>query len=143
MRRSKRLHRNRGVRLGSYAVLLVAMIAYLVLAAAMQEKGERVPWITGLLFPVVLFTTIGSAAETRRQLYGLIGVAVVLLAIDMLNLRHPSPWADVTSHLVHILFLILTILLILRHVFRAASVGPDMILGAVCAYLILGFAFNQ
>lgn len=137
------LRRKRRIRLGSYAALLLSMIAYLILASIAQEAGGRIPWITGVLFPVILFTTIGSAAETPRQLGGLLALGVVVFAVDMLNLQAPAHWVQVLAHLVHILFLILTILLILRHVFRDVAVGADMILGAVCAYLLIGFTFNQ
>ena len=131
------------IRLGSYAALLVAALAYLVLAATVQEEGARIPWITGVLFPVILFATIGSAAETRRQLIGLVVLALAGLALDVLEANTTSRAVEVSAHAVHVAFLLLTIVVILRHVFRDAAVGPDMVLGAVCAYLLLGLAFNQ
>ena len=143
MKRSNGLRRKRRVRLGSYAALLIAMVAYLVVASVVQETGGRIPWITALLFPVILFTTVGSATEERRQLAGLILLALSGIAADIVNARVDGLGVEVTAHLVHIIFLVLTILVILRHVLRSAVVGPDMILGAVCAYLLLGFAFNQ
>ena len=131
------------IRLGSYAALALALVAYLIVFSLLQENGARAPWVTEILFPVILFTTLASAAESRRQLVSLIVLAVVVPILGRLSAGSDTAWLLITTDGVRALFLLLVTGVILRHVFRDAAVTPDMILGAVCAYLLIGLAFNQ
>ncbi len=133
----------RRLRLGSYAALLLALVAYLIVHSMLHESGLNIRWGTGLLFLLIFFATIFPAADSRRQLASLIALAVASVVLDAALMRSDARWIEVSSYVVHVLFLLLTIGVILRHVFRDAAVSVDMILGAVCAYLLIGLAFNQ
>ena len=130
------------IRLGSYATLALALVAYLIVVSLLQENGVSAPWATEILFPVILFTTLASAAESRDSV-SLIVLAVVVPILGRLSAGSNTAWLLVATDGVRVLFLLLVTGVILRHVFRDAAVTPDMILGAVCAYLLIGLAFNQ
>ena len=91
------------------------------------------PLITGLLFPIILFATIVSA--TRRgpdSLIGLVGLGALGVADRRRECGSNTAWLrrssrDTPSTSSSSSF---TILVILRHVFRDVSAGPDTILGS-------------
>lgn len=133
----------RKIRLGSYSVLLLALMGFLVIHSALQEAGIQAHWLTRVLFPIILLATMVTASEDRRQLRALIGLFLILLVLDVLEATVGGRALRVLSLLGHQSFLLWTLVVILVHVFRQRVVTPDAIVGSVCAYLLLGMFFNE
>lgn len=131
------------VRIGSYAALLLTLTTFLFVYSVTQEQGISAPWLTQILFPIILFTTMSTAARSRSQLRALIGLFLVVLVLDVLRKITGERALEILSHAGHLIFLLFTVWVILAHVFRESAITPDMILGSVCAYLLLGLFFNE
>jgi len=131
------------LRLQSYAALLLVLLVYIVASPALREGSVRVGWVARILLPVLLLASLSVAMEHRRQLVGLAALTVVLLLLDWtLPKDHPAA-LDVARHAIRALFELWIVLIVLRHLFRADEVTADIILGAACAFLLLGLAFAE
>lgn len=138
-----KLQVGRRLRLGSYAALLAALILYIVAYSTSQEQGVSAGWVSHVLFPIIFFTTMSTAAVSRLQLGVLVALFVVVLGFDIARANVGGRTLEALSYGLHLAFLLYVIRVILGHVFRVGEVSSDMILGAVCAYLTLALFFNE
>lgn len=140
-----RIHaeRPRGMLLGSYALLLFVLIVYVVVYPALREAGVRASWIADFVFPVILLSTLVGAVERWRPLIVLVALGALALLFDV-TLLGPSGAARVVLQCsLRIALLLVVIGIILRHVLRSGDITGDKILGAFCAYLLLGLAWGH
>lgn len=131
------------MQLGSYTALALALVAYLVLTSVAEERGTPMPWTVQIVVPVVLLATIAAAARSRRQLVVVVVLFALVAVFALLARARVGGPLRILADVVHLLFLLYTGWVILDHVFRAAAVRPDVVLGSVCAYLLLGLLFNR
>ena len=139
----KKILKKRKVTLGSYAALLVTVTLYIVIYSVKQEKGIETPWVSYVLFPVIFFATMSTAAASTRQLVLLVVLFVIVSGLDIGRATVGGETFLVLSHVLHIVFLLYVMGVILSHVFRTRAVTSDMILGSICAYLVMALLFNE
>lgn len=116
---------------------------FLVVYSVAQEQGIKASWLSHIIFPIILFTTLSSAAASKRQLRLLIGFFLVLLLLDVWKVAAGGHALEILSRVGHLFFLLFVVRVILGHVFRESTVSTDMILGSICAYMMLGLFFNE
>lgn len=123
--------------------LLLALLVVLMVLFAFDDGGAR--WykvVEAFLVAIVVIVGIAASGGLRRRGLGIVTIAVVVLACaavlePSIGTRQPR------GH-----FLILTLLLavlplmVLRRILKHPKVDLRTVFGALCVYLILGFAFT-
>lgn len=124
----------------SYALLLAALVG-LLLASPVLAESEWAWIIRYALVPAVLVTATfaGSRTPATRRL------ALVLLAANLAceawALAAPGPAASMVGRALSAVFFGFVAVVMLRHVMGHEFITRDAILGAVCAYLLIGAGF--
>lgn len=123
----------------SYGLLLVLIV---VTYALMVVLGES-PWaraVRGVLFGAMLLLALYTSHVRGRWIRGaavLIALAVVFTALQA---AFGETFAGSGSGMV--LLVVVTPLVIMNRILRHPTVRLETILGAVCAYLLIGIAFG-
>jgi len=138
---SRRLHLPKR---GTYAALLLALVLLDLVYPVLAEAGPHRSWLAEAFFLFVLFSSLAAALDQWKTLVlllvlGLVGEFFRLAAVEALV----GPDLALGIHRgARLIFLIVTLGIILRHVLASGVVTADLILGALCAYLLLGLAFG-
>ncbi len=130
------------VRHSRFLLLFLFLLAYLILYPLLRQSTLPSYWFRGFTLVVTLLTVY--AASYRRTLI----VLALLLAIPAW-LRHsvftvqPVGVVSTVSLLLGIVFDVFIVVAIFRRVFTKDEADADTILGALCVYLLIGFAFTN
>ena len=125
----------RGEKVGEFGILFLSLLAFLVLPELLPVEGF-VRWQLPLLFSVVMLSALSTVSRKRRELV----IATVLLLLGLL-----PQWigafriadVDMAGRIPLALFLIYVCALILRMVLTSKVVDLEVILAALCVYLLL------
>jgi hypothetical protein len=124
---------------GSYAALLVTMLAVLVIASFTPEET----WLRGLLGAAIIGVTASALlAAWRRHRSFLIAIALgVLSLLAGLAQYGGLENAGAIEDGLRFVFLAVVTYLILMDVARSKRVTMDTILGAACVYMLMGLTW--
>jgi len=139
MTRIGRFHGRGG---GRYATLLLTLVALIFLFPAFNTD-KSLARFAGLVFLAVIGAGLHAASRSRRRLY--LGLAIAIPSAILLVGESVAPRAaglEVAGYLGVMVFLVFTLSEILRDVVRQPEVTWDLVLGAVCVYLLLGTAWG-
>lgn len=125
---------------GRHFALLISLLTLFVVA----------PVVLVLHFGVVLLNLIGMAvlltgtyAVSERK--GLFSLTVILAAVSVflswLTIPWPTPPLILIGHIILLILLTLFSVRILGNVLSAGKVTADRIYGAICVYLLIGYAW--
>jgi len=90
-----------------------------------------------VLFAVVLLSALAGVSETRRHV--LLGAPFAIVGV-LLSISSPfvqARWVEIAAHVALLAFLAVVVVMIIGFVLRARDVDLGIVLGAVCAYLVL------
>ena len=122
---------------GRYLYLFVALVGFLLLSPFVQGPAGR--WLLPLALIIMLLGVV-LAASPRRQVFRLaLGLSALPLVATAARTVLPGQSSLVVANLVLMAgFLALTAGTILYDVFQGKRVDSDKILGAICAFLLIG-----
>lgn len=129
------------LRAGSYGlVLLLIVVDYVVVSAVTGYTWGRAGII--LLLGVTLLITLRTAQARRiwQLLAALYLAASILLTLVSIIAPDAKDYSQQISIIAGLLLLV-TPFTILRHLITQRTVTTEMVLGAVCVYLLVGFSF--
>ena len=133
--------RERGGQLLRLQVLLIGLIAVLVLSPMLQGSViGRIALSIG--FSIILIDAVFAVSSGRKA-----GITATALALPLLWEFWTNQMTDQvlgSAHLgisVGVPFFLLVTVQVLRFVVRPGPVTPEKLLGAACAYLLLGYSF--
>lgn len=125
-------------------IYLLAGLLFLLLAAPLfwDLTGSSYLHVSELTFSVFLLIGIWSMRGTQRGF--LMAIVLVALGIggNLLALAGAGLVFTYLSLVGYILFLLLSISMATRQVFRSGTVDANSIIGAVCIYLLLGVIWS-
>ncbi|MHC4154482.1 MAG: potassium channel family protein [Planctomycetota bacterium] len=130
-----------------YNHLLVWLIVYLFMAPFAEHSGSFVGFrIVGLLLLATLTLCLRVTVVSKKVFWAcvsLIALAFLLSAADALteNPRLQQAFST-TGDLINAAFVTITIVALMVNMFRAHRVTPDMIVGGICIYLLIGILWN-
>lgn len=133
----------RRFRIGSYAALLFSMLLTLFFEPYTASTGPLTYLLREGLYVGIVIATLASAVGHVRALRLLVVIAVIseILILTHLIGRAPLNFA-IVGEVIRIAFLLLAAAIVLGDVLRTdREVTLDKILGAACAYVLIGFAF--
>src|SRR5258707_10919898 len=108
------------------------------------------PYLTQPGLPLVLFRLLGAVAlvsgvyavsDKRAQWIPALALAIPAVALNIVLAFRPDPQIVVPMLIFTILFLVLTLVSLLRSVARAERVTHDTIYGALSVYLLMAIAW--
>lgn len=125
---------------GRFTGLTIALVC-VSLAAALMQEGEGRDVIVDIGFTILVLFAVSAVGRALRLLCA--GLAVLALGCQWaLHLGHSE--ALVTGmFLSSTIFLAVLTWVVLFAVFRDEAVSADTIVGAVCAYLLIGVTFGS
>ena len=125
---------------GRYLFLFVSLLLLFFFYPFFDGLGFA-PWVLGFLFFTILISSVSSVSSSRRSV-----TAAQLLAIlsfsgyISVQFTGSLPLRVLTT-VSFSLFFALIIVVVLRHILSIKEVTTDIILGAMCAYLLLGMVW--
>lgn len=120
-----------------YRHLLLWLAGYLLAGAVAGEVGGKL-WIVDILFAGVLIATLKTVSRTPREFTTALLIGGLALATALVTIAFPAPHLLAARSLLGAAFAGFLSVVILREVLAAGAVDIDKILGAVCAYLLIG-----
>jgi hypothetical protein len=125
-----------------YLLLTLVLIALII----RLSFPTRLPLVSTIFMNIVVLAVMLVVFERRHERQVALVVAAPTMAIDWVHYvrldEHPL-WDAVAYHALLILFLGFAIAVILRNVFEKETITSDAVLGAVCGYLLAGFAWGN
>jgi hypothetical protein len=121
--------------------LLLILVTICCLAVAGQDAVARL--ISVVLGGVtLLFVLRASSASRRVQRISLLVVSGAVLSASLVIIVGEGDWPTIGAGLVSLLLAFVAPLLILRHIIRSLRVSFQLVLGALCVYLLLGLVYT-
>jgi hypothetical protein len=127
---------------GRYFTLLTSLLLLFIIYP-FSSKYETGFSILDIFFLIILITGIYSISKNRSVFIAGSFLATVAFGAGILNIYLMSTGLQVVSKLFYMLFFGLSLTIILSNVIKAEKVTTDTILGAICAYILLGLAWTM
>jgi hypothetical protein len=128
------------IRVGRFLFLFISMVLMFVFRPFLTERVAL-----GYLMDIFLFLIFLSAVYAIRQKKSIFILALVLVVLteilQLLSNIKDSPSLDTLSNILGGLLLAYTATIILFHLFRENRITGDMIMGAICAYFLMGLVW--
>jgi hypothetical protein len=120
-----------------FEVLLVLLVASLIVPAYMEPGPARAA-TSSLLLSFTLISSLYLVVYQLRELY--IGIALMIPCLLTLwwHPPLPEPWDYNTGYLLYIFFILYITLHIGRYLVETDEIDTDMVLAAICVYLLIG-----
>jgi hypothetical protein len=127
--------------IGRFLLLLIAMLLMIVLRP-MLESYAGIKLLLDLFFTLILFTGIYAIRQNKRALWIALALAGPAFFINWSGHVVALPVSTVLlGKLLGILFIVLLITVILQYLFAEAVITQDMLVGSICAYMLIGFVW--
>ncbi len=131
------------VREHRFLFLLAALTLLLVSAPLVRTLGpERHPMLPGIVFAVafsaMLLAAVFAVSRSRRSNLLALLLAIPVIVLQVVRVWRESDSVAIAAHVVGLLFLVYTVVLILKFLFTTGRVSSDMICASLCVYLLLG-----
>jgi len=124
-----------------YPPLLIALFIAMLLKPFAQAAGAAI--LPGSFFLILVFATLIYAFRHIRTLalcLTLLGVATVILRFLADQRRIPN--LEILSQGLSFIAMIVAMVAMFSEVLRARSASSDLVMGAICLYLIIGLAWT-
>ena len=123
-----------------FATLLLGLLALLVIYPRFERTGVGVPLWAGLL-TVVLLGAVRAVASRRWALVLTLALLVPAFVSIWLRMVTPDRVPSAVPTALVLLFCMTVVVLLLEDVLTRGMVDRDVLLGAVCIYLLLGLTW--
>jgi hypothetical protein len=129
------------IRMGQFTFLLISMLAFILLRPFLEN-------FFGLRFLMTLFITFvmlsGVYAISSNKRVFIFGMIIFLPAMGMQWARFfiNSVWPPLVGKTMALVFIAYVIFIILRYLFSERHVTADVIIGAICVYLLFGVMWS-
>lgn len=125
------------IQVGRFLFLFISMVLMFVLRPFLTERVAL-----GYLMEIFLLLIFLSAvyAVSQKRITLIIALLLVLLMeiLQLFSYLKDSPALDTLSNILGGILLAYTAAVILFHLFREDRITGDMIMGAICAYFLMG-----
>ncbi len=98
--------------------------------------------LSAIFSSFILLFCIYSVSQTRRDFHIALGLAIPAFFVSWTGLFLKSSSLPVFGAFPQLIFLGFILLIIIAHLFRLEEVTTDTILGAACAYFLIGFGWS-
>ena len=127
------------IRQGKFFYVFLCQVLLLVLFPYLGQPGLLV--FLRLLVAVAFVSGVYAVSDRRAEWITALALAIPAAALNIMLAFRPHPQIVVPMLIFTILFLVLTLVFLLRAVARAERVTHDTIYGALSVYLLMGIAW--
>lgn len=127
---------------GRYPFLLVSLLL-LFFFYPFFDGLNFAPKILGGLFLAILLSSVSAVSSNRMSLAAASVLAVLAFGAFIARQFHDSTFLAALTIGAFGLFFLLIAIVVLRHIMGVREVTTDTILGAICAYLLLGMVWTM
>ncbi|MCL7977359.1 MAG: hypothetical protein M8863_08635, partial [marine benthic group bacterium] len=127
-------------RVGQFGFLFISLMALFIVPELLPDEGN-VRWQVPLFFSIVMLSALNAVSDRRAEFW----IAALLLPFGLLpewlhafGVQNTEIWGKAISAV----FLVYIAVLILRSVLRAREIDVEVILGALCVYLMLALVWG-
>jgi hypothetical protein len=124
---------------GLSALLALLLLTFMI---APLLKSEVASLISSIFFSLLLLSGIHTISKKKLHRVGVGIFALVGIIFNWLKHFNPAsmPW-QTWSYLISLCYLVLLTLVVMRHVYEKGPITIDRILGAIAAYILVGFTW--
>ena len=126
----------------SYALALLLILATIGCLAVANEDALAKLVSVALGGITLLFVLRASSANQRIQRISLLVVVVAVLSAAVALLVGQGKWANIGTGLMGMLLAFVAPVVILRHILGSLRVSFQLLLGALCVYLLFGLVYT-
>ena len=127
--------------LGAFASLFLLLLGSLIVPALLPN-GSLLRWLTPVLFTLLMIAAIQASSSDVRDVRRAAALAIPPLALLWLS-DGSTPLLTALGAGAAALFLAFVTSRILRFILRARVVDTEVILAALCVYLLLGILWTE
>lgn len=127
-------------RVGHFGFLFVSLLATFIVPELLPNEGN-IRWQLPLFFSVVMLSALSTVSDRRAEFW----VAATLLLFGLVpEWMHAFGVEDteIWGKILIAVFLLYVAVLILRSVLRATEIDVEVILGALCVYLLFALVWG-
>jgi len=122
-----------------YPPLLIALFIAMLLKPFQGAGAMILP--NGFFLIVVFATLIYAFRHIRTLTFFLTGLGVATVTLSFLADQWRAPTLEFLSHGLSFIAMIVVMVAMFSEVLRARSASSDLVMGAVCLYLVIGLAW--
>jgi hypothetical protein len=126
---------------GRFTLLLISLIL-LFLARPFLEDLVAISLLVDIFVTFVLFSSIYAIGDGKRVFITALILASPAIAGQWSHYFVERAAPEVVGKAFGIIFLSYTAVIILKHIFRERRVTPDLIIGAICVYFLIGHVWG-
>jgi hypothetical protein len=126
---------------GRLFYLLIMLIALIVLYPILQGSLFRGVTLNTIFTFILIAIVYGLRAERWVIIVGIL-IGVPWLAVVWINLRLEIQALRIVSAILMTLLFSYTLVLLIRHIREADEISADLLYGAGCIYMLIGFAWS-
>lgn len=127
--------------MGRFLLLLISMILIFVLRPFL-EGFVRINFLMDIFFTLMLFSGIYAVSEKKGIFLTGLLIAFPAFLGSWAHYFLETPATRLLGSTFLFIFLLFAALVILRYLFTEKEVTKDVIIGAVCVYFLIGFAWG-
>jgi hypothetical protein len=128
-------------RRGKFFYLFLCQVLLLLLFPYLDHPGLPI-LLFRLLAAAAFISAVFAVSERRAQWIAALAIAVPAIVLDAVLVFWPNLRIAIPALIFTILFLVFTLVSMLRAVVRAQRVTPDTIYGALSVYLLIGITWG-
>jgi len=129
-----------GIRIGRFLFLFISIILMMGLRPLMAGI-IRLTVLTDILFTAILFSGLWAISEKKGIFMMALLIAIPALVLKWVTHFAELPFLWTLSRVFVAIFFGITFVSLLAHIRRAKEVTPDLIMGAVSTYLLMGLVW--
>jgi hypothetical protein len=130
------------VRIGRFLFLLISMVLFFALRPFLEEFAA-ISTVVSIFMTVILITAV-YAVSVNKTTYVIAVISVsVLIILRWLGALFELAPLILPLEIGTTLFFIFLLVVILSYIFRKKEVTSNVIMGSICAYLILGITWAE
>lgn len=127
-------------RIGHFRFLLGSILLMFVLRPFVEAYG-RIGVLTDIFFALILLSAVQAFGKRGKAFFVAVVIALPALLMEVTSYFLPSEPIMLVKRIAFALFLSYVLAVIVSHIFREKEVTEDLIIGAVCVYLLLGMVW--
>lgn len=124
-----------------FSLLFMGIVLTLAVRPFLESSFGTLPF-SGFFFSFILLACIYSISRTRRAFLVALALGLPSIGSVWLGVFEEDPSYQIVSAFLKAVFWAYVLVVILSHLLRAREVTADTIMGAACAYFLIGLAWS-
>ena len=130
------------IRIGRFLFLLITLLLLFAFRPFFVDL-VGVSLIMEIFFSAIFLAGIYAASQNKHIFYSSLIIAIPALIISWTNLFVEYDHLVLVGRILGIFFYVLIATVILIYLFKEKEISPDVIIGSICAYLLIGLLWSN